>query len=110
MANNPCCSIEMEPRTLNQGQLYHAREVAVDILQKKEPTDEPCGVFIQEATTIQKTEVFVKGDLVDDKLKHVECEEKTRIIGTSCQCICSSNGSIESPDQMNLKEPLSAPF
>ncbi|KAK8629087.1 hypothetical protein V6N13_077944 [Hibiscus sabdariffa] len=37
-----CCSIEMEPRTLKQGQLHHAREMA----QKMEP-EEAAAVFIE---------------------------------------------------------------
>nr|POE53112.1 hypothetical protein CFP56_13656 [Quercus suber] len=38
MANN-CCSIETEPKTLNEGQLNRAREVAADVVQKMEPNE-----------------------------------------------------------------------
>ncbi|KAA0051034.1 uncharacterized protein E5676_scaffold347G00210 [Cucumis melo var. makuwa] len=36
---NVCCSIELEPKTLNQGQLHQAREVAADVVQKLEPSE-----------------------------------------------------------------------
>ncbi|KAI8017261.1 hypothetical protein LOK49_LG04G02733 [Camellia lanceoleosa] len=111
---NPCCTIEMEPRTLNGGQITLAREVAVDIVQKKEP-DVASNIFmglkpvsgINEEVVVQNVET---GDSLD---RVVESEEKKTdiVIGTSCQCSCTTS-IMESPDdlQLKLKEPLSAPF
>lgn len=59
-------------------------------------------VGIQDAAQIVQ-----KGDSIHEL---VECEEKSKIIETTCQCVCSNSGIMESPDPVNLKEPLSAPF
>ncbi|KAJ7011875.1 hypothetical protein NC653_002080, partial [Populus alba x Populus x berolinensis] len=49
---NICCSIEMEPRTLREAQLSHAREEAADVAQKMEPK-EASDVFINVIFHIQ---------------------------------------------------------
>ncbi|KAH7858229.1 hypothetical protein Vadar_021551 [Vaccinium darrowii] len=106
----PCCSIDMEPRTLNMGQLNHAREVAVDIVQKKEP-NEASSIFMKGLEPVvgirDAAQIVQKGDSIHEL---AECEEKSKIIETTCQCVCSNSGIMESPDPVNLKEPLSAPF
>uniref|UniRef100_A0A5B7CBQ0 Uncharacterized protein n=1 Tax=Davidia involucrata TaxID=16924 RepID=A0A5B7CBQ0_DAVIN len=106
---NFCCSIEMEPRTLNEGQLNSAREVAVDIVQKKEAI-EAADIFIEGlrpvVTIKEMAQMALKGDPLN---KLVECNENAGITETSCQCLCTS-AITESPDQSKLKEPLSAPF
>ncbi|KAM3380184.1 hypothetical protein P3S68_005757 [Capsicum galapagoense] len=43
---NFCCPIEMEPKTLKQGQLNLAREVAVDIVQNTE-SGEASNLFLE---------------------------------------------------------------
>ncbi|XP_002299733.3 uncharacterized protein LOC7470576 isoform X1 [Populus trichocarpa] len=125
---NICCSIEMEPRTLREGQLSHARvskafdllqalnvsffqEVAADVAQKMEP-EEASDVFINGLRPVvsikEMSQIEGNGDRHDHKV--VECKEKTaEIIDRPCQCSCIPK-DIESPDQLNLKEPLSAPF
>ncbi|CAL5327807.1 unnamed protein product [Camellia sinensis] len=110
---NPCCTIEMEPRTLNGGQITLAREVAGDIVQKEEP-DEASNIFMGLKPVSEIKEVVVQNvENGDSKDRVVESEEKKtdNVIGTSCQCSCTSS-IMESPDdlQLKLKEPLSAPF
>ncbi|XP_028081068.1 uncharacterized protein LOC114282556 [Camellia sinensis] len=110
---NPCCTIEMEPRTLNGGQITLAREVAGDIVQKEEP-DEASNIFMGLKPVSEIKEVVVENvENGDSKDRVVESEEKKTdiVIGTSCQCSCTSS-IMESPDdlQLKLKEPLSAPF
>ncbi|KAK9281261.1 hypothetical protein L1049_004157 [Liquidambar formosana] len=104
-----CCSIEMEPRTLNEGQLNQAREVAVDIVQKLEP-NEASNAFtegLRSVVPIKEMEQVGKGDELEIPVEHME---KAQIInGKPCQCSCSPT-IIDSPDQADLREPLSAPF
>ncbi|XP_030464605.1 uncharacterized protein LOC115684051 [Syzygium oleosum] len=108
---SPCCPIEMEPRTLRQGQLNHAREVAADVIQKMEP-NKATSIFTEESKPIEPTKDTrrsaedgeeVDGELIEPRKQGAECMEKP------CQCSCASALS-ESPDQLMLKEPLSAPF
>ncbi|KAJ7011873.1 hypothetical protein NC653_002080, partial [Populus alba x Populus x berolinensis] len=108
---NICCSIEMEPRTLREAQLSHAREEAADVAQKMEPK-EASDVFInglRPVVSVKETsQIEGNGDRHGHKVG--ECKEKTaEIVDRPCQCSCIPQ-DIESPDQLNLKEPLSAPF
>ncbi|GFZ08075.1 hypothetical protein Acr_19g0010120 [Actinidia rufa] len=108
----PCCSIEMEPRTLNQGQLTHAREAAVDIVHKNEQK-EASTIFMEGLKPVDPVKEVVwivkKEDTLGRKLV-IECEEKTQLIEPPCKCLCSS-AILESPEKVELiKEPLSAPF
>ncbi|XP_021295071.1 uncharacterized protein LOC110424741 isoform X1 [Herrania umbratica] len=111
---NVCCSIETEPRTLNQGQLSHAMEMAADVAQKLEPR-EASAIFIEmvlnwllqgliSATEIKEVELA-------DKEKEVECNQRAQVTERPCQCSCDN---MESPDTNNilnnLKEPVTAPF
>ncbi|CAA2959223.1 probable inactive ATP-dependent zinc metalloprotease FTSHI 2, chloroplastic [Olea europaea subsp. europaea] len=73
------CSIETEP---NQGQLHHAKEVAIDIVQKKE-ADEVSSIFIdglKPVVAIKNMTVVISEQKVD------ETKEKTQIMETSFQC------------------------
>ncbi|KAL2539212.1 Uncharacterized protein Adt_00190 [Abeliophyllum distichum] len=108
---NFCCSIEMEPRTLNQGQLHHAREIAIDIVQNKE-ADEASSLFIEGLEPVVAIkEMTVVISEVNSLHKVDESKEKTQIMETSCQCSCTSTTAImDSPDQSRVKEPLSSPF
>ncbi|KAL4309447.1 hypothetical protein GQ457_01G039550 [Hibiscus cannabinus] len=90
-----CCSIEMEPRTLKQGQLHHAREMA----QKMEP-EETAAVLIEGIGGVE-----VKQEVKEE-------EKGVNIVGRPCQCACQTL-QIESPDphfNNPVKEPLTAPF
>ncbi|XVE88832.1 hypothetical protein DITRI_Ditri19aG0100300 [Diplodiscus trichospermus] len=113
MANNVCCSIEMEPRTLNQGQINHAREMAADAAQKMERR-EASAIFIEGLGLISAVETEEVHELKDEK--HTEyCKQKSQnIVERPCQCSCNSI-NIESPDPnsiilSNVKEPVTAPF
>ncbi|CAK9310682.1 unnamed protein product [Citrullus colocynthis] len=103
---NVCCSIELEPKTLNQGQLHQAREVAADVVQKLEPS-ETSTVSIDIVERFKPINYrFERGEpqlsLPPPSLGDIK-EERGR-----CQC---SYISAESPNQLQLvKEPLSAPF
>ncbi|KAL9460582.1 hypothetical protein AB3S75_003727 [Citrus x aurantiifolia] len=106
MANiNTCCPIEMEPKTLREVQLNHAIEVAADAVQKMEP-EEASISFIKdsEAVGVEEKERTQKGQQFPNDQKTMN-----PIIKTPCQCSLM-NVNVDSPDQINLKEPLSAPF
>ncbi|CAK9161524.1 unnamed protein product [Ilex paraguariensis] len=107
---NFCCSIETEPRTLNQGQLTHAREAAVDIVQKKEPK-EASSVFVEGMKPVVAIKEMAQVMVLErDSLCNLdESNKKTNVIETACQCSCPS-AVIDSPDEAKFKEPLSAPF
>ncbi|GMH22221.1 hypothetical protein Nepgr_024064 [Nepenthes gracilis] len=84
---NPRCTIEMEPKTLNKEQISlvrndtihqgvqqsHLQEVAVGIIQKVEPTTETSDTFIQEmrpaASVKEKQEAITNDQLIDPKTK-----------------------------------------
>ncbi|KAJ8756172.1 hypothetical protein K2173_024719 [Erythroxylum novogranatense] len=103
---NACCSIEMEPRTLSEGQLSQARQVAADVVQKLVPKEASTIFFNKEA----KPNFLMKEEEEEDKRKgqddkfDVEREE-IKIIQVPCQC-----SNTQSPTELELKEPLSAPF
>ncbi|KAK3219936.1 hypothetical protein Dsin_013906 [Dipteronia sinensis] len=151
---NICCSIEMEPKTLNEGQLNIAREVGADVVQKMESKEATitlikvsliplycisysttCKIFIVSLTKLSCELLFFQGlesvreeqnyeQILKDENsqnKHViegSCsiinsnEKPPQVIERPCQCSLVTNINIaaESPDQINLKEPLSAPF
>ncbi|KAG6384118.1 hypothetical protein SASPL_120517 [Salvia splendens] len=116
---NYCCSIELEPRTLKQGQLDHAREIAVDIVQTKEP-DEASTMFtelqgLKDVVEIKEPAVVVtvSGENLQPQ-KVVEesgrggavFKEEVVTVETYCQCLVVES----SPECRDIKEPLSAPF
>ncbi|XP_043719058.1 uncharacterized protein LOC122666982 isoform X2 [Telopea speciosissima] len=104
------CSIEMEPRTLNQGQLNNAMEAAADIVQKTK-LHKASNVFIEglrPVVPINRREEMVKKR---KKLQTiVDGRGRVLAIERSCECSCSSINFIESPEKSKLREPLSAPF
>nr|XP_011466665.1 PREDICTED: uncharacterized protein LOC105352133 [Fragaria vesca subsp. vesca] len=108
-----CCSIEMEPKTLSQVQLNHAREKAADVVQKTE-SSEASATFSEGLRPIyskrqtERENTSKEGEEVQNKLI-LELEESQVLSERSCQCLCGA-ANIETPDQENLKEPLSAPF
>ncbi|KAL6285633.1 hypothetical protein ACE6H2_010023 [Prunus campanulata] len=108
-----CCSIELEPRTLSEGQLNYARGLAADVVEKMEQ-EEASAVFIQGLRPVGSMKEMVhmiaeEGEQLQSKV--VECkEEEAQILETPpCQCLCPTVNT-ESPDQGRLTEPLSAPF
>ncbi|OIT21813.1 PREDICTED: uncharacterized protein LOC109218406 [Nicotiana attenuata] len=105
------CSIEMEPKTLNQGQLNLAREVAVDIVQNTE-SDEASNIFVEgrkAVIEIKKALMLIEEAHLVENCKEEQVTKTNVVIEASCQCSCPS-AIIDSPDQSKLKEPLSAPF
>ncbi|GAV77552.1 hypothetical protein CFOL_v3_21023 [Cephalotus follicularis] len=96
-------SIELEPRTLNQGQLHHVREVAAGAVQKMEPK-EGSATFERGAVipVMEMQQMEAKRDLVD---KFVKCTQKAKIDERPCQCSCNTN-DIECLNQMKLGPPF----
>ncbi|OVA08553.1 hypothetical protein BVC80_209g297 [Macleaya cordata] len=133
MAHALCCSIEMEPRTLNELQLNDAREAAIDIV-KKQKSNEASNIFIEGLRPVLSIKVMEEEEEEEEQQKPVvECKEKissssstTTITTTAAPpqsviderkpcdyCACNSTITIdESPhDNFNkIREPLSAPF
>ncbi|CAN6707187.1 hypothetical protein ACFX13_025563 [Malus domestica] len=110
-----CCSIETEPRTLSEGQLNHAREIAADVVEKMEPT-EASAIFIEglrpvlDSVKEMKHMTDEEGEQLQLQTKLVEWKEEAQILEGPCQCLCST-AIVETPDQeTRLTEPVSAPF
>ncbi|KAI3427655.1 uncharacterized protein J3R85_009214 [Psidium guajava] len=74
------CPIEMEPRTLREGQLNHAREVAADVIQKMEP-DKATSIFTEGLKPISPMKDTWRpaknGEEVDGE--PIECKSKGRM-------------------------------
>lgn len=62
---------------------------------------------LEPVVRIKETVKIVQRE--DSIHKLVENEQKAKITETTCQCVCNP-GIMESPDLVQLKEPLSAPF
>ncbi|KAJ4718060.1 Mannose-6-phosphate isomerase [Melia azedarach] len=115
MANiNLCCSIEMEPKTLSEVQLNHAREVAAYVVQELEPKEASI-IFIKGLEPVEVDRD--KEEKAQDFLKPVESNavvnvQKTTTIEKPCQCSLIKVNNVVAPpdDEINLKGPLSAPF
>ncbi|XP_012069104.1 uncharacterized protein LOC105631559 isoform X2 [Jatropha curcas] len=111
-----CCPIELEPKTLKEDQLIHAREVAADVVQKMEPEEAQAStIFIKGMTAVvsikEMDNIEENGYGEDDKRLAADCnKESSEIIDSPCQCsvISTSTTNLEFPEQ--IKEPLSAPF
>ncbi|XP_011080609.1 uncharacterized protein LOC105163815 [Sesamum indicum] len=113
---NFCCSIELEPRTLNQGQLNHVREIAVDIVQRKEPDDEASMILNHDqglrkpVVATKETVVLVVSDVATPPPSKEVIETEITTVETYCQCSASALTVESSPEECRVKEPLSAPF
>ncbi|KAF3647309.1 putative nucleoporin NUP53-like [Capsicum annuum] len=104
----------MEPKTLKQGQLNLAREVAVDIVQNTE-SGEASNLFLEGGkTVVQLKEALVLIEEAESALQEAdptgEVVKTNVVIQASCQCACPTAIIDDSPEQSKLKEPLSAPF
>ncbi|KAK4269332.1 hypothetical protein QN277_022503 [Acacia crassicarpa] len=127
MANPTRRSIELEPKTLSQGQLSQARKVAADVVQKMEPK-RASALFtegLEHSSEEEMTEVDDEEEEHEEKdveeIKPVGCIEKIeeKIEEKVCNMsVYSSSSSImvdslSSSDQLHhihQHEPLSAPF
>ncbi|KAF5453106.1 hypothetical protein F2P56_028044 [Juglans regia] len=110
MANNIRCSIEMEPKTLNQLQLNHAREVAADVVQRMEP-NEASALFTDRVRFNEESRPLIPVNYHDQAERKTGGEKqqlhdqpvggkemKVHIIGRSCLCACTTENDAESPD------------
>ncbi|KAK9102334.1 hypothetical protein Sjap_019588 [Stephania japonica] len=105
-----CCSIETEPRTLNQGQLSHAREAAVDMVQKLESngrTNMTMGGLMRPVISAREMEEIMMDqqgirqikDLINDQQHDGYCDDKSNsstgtadvdfVEGTYDVCACT---------------------
>ncbi|XP_010253996.1 PREDICTED: uncharacterized protein LOC104595110 [Nelumbo nucifera] len=101
-----CYSIEMEPKTLNEGELNDARVAAVDIIQKMDPK-KASDVFTEGLRpVISVKEMKEKTERRDQLHKLVKCEEFAQVT----DCLCTLENIDESPDKAMFRETLSAPF
>ncbi|GAB4842288.1 hypothetical protein Ancab_012258 [Ancistrocladus abbreviatus] len=126
---NRCCAIELEPKTLNQGQISYAREEAVGIFQKVKPTEASTTlvqisiagcpwptcmcICMQEMRQIGSLEGIKEAAEMNDQL-HPEkvrgCENTATNAERLPHCSCMQP-VIESPDNSTTgREPLTAPF
>ncbi|XP_038986573.1 uncharacterized protein LOC103710244 isoform X2 [Phoenix dactylifera] len=99
------CTIEMEPRTLSEGELNDAREAAVAIIQSKEPK-EALSIFTQGKSLTGA----VKGPGEEVERQGHGIEEGTGLAKKSWNLPCGPDSSEEFPDGTKLREPLSSPF
>ncbi|XP_024971543.1 uncharacterized protein LOC112510376 [Cynara cardunculus var. scolymus] len=100
-----CCPIETEPKTLNQVELNHVREVAVGVLKDNEPSE--ANRILSEG---MKPIMGVKEmTIAIERKDSIHKLQGTVTVGEAI-CQCSVVGPASTPDQHNLKEPLSAPF
>ncbi|XP_010691428.1 uncharacterized protein LOC104904755 isoform X3 [Beta vulgaris subsp. vulgaris] len=88
------CAIEMEPKTLNEGQINHARG-------------------LREVESLEGIEQIIKEDEVITKLGNSrvdDCskDEKNKN-ESSHHCLCTTI-LINSPDELTRREPVTAPF
>ncbi|KAF5205924.1 hypothetical protein FRX31_004492 [Thalictrum thalictroides] len=103
----------MEPRTLNEGQINHARKAAVNIIQNTE-SNESSTAFIEGLKPVvpikEIEEMFERRHqfqkLVDSKETAVAAIEPAAVHN----CACNTVNVDESPDMAKIREPLSAPF
>ncbi|CAI0474705.1 unnamed protein product [Linum tenue] len=115
MAAKICCPIEMEPKTLSEGQLNHARELAADVVLNLEP-EEVSTIFTKKATTLVSPNIAAAGGTVDGQMRKKDEAVAAADDGAvaACQCCCidptNSFGGGLSLDELKLKEPLTAPF
>ncbi|CAO2813367.1 unnamed protein product [Amaranthus hypochondriacus] len=115
MATGLPCPIEMEPKTLKEVQLNHAREQAVAI-QKMEPQNAP-DIFFQGLKEVGSLDGKKKNANKEDHMGRLDdivdgCIKNDNIkIDSSHHCLCTKI-LIEPPipDEFREREPLTAPF
>ncbi|KAI9107834.1 hypothetical protein K1719_021170 [Acacia pycnantha] len=127
MANTTRRSIELEPKTLSQGQLSHARKVAADVVQKMEPKG-ASALFTEglehsseeEMTEVDEEEEHEEKDV--EEIKPVGCIEKIEekieekvcnmnvYSSSSSSVMVDSSSSSDQLHHIHQHEPLSAPF
>ncbi|XP_072961124.1 uncharacterized protein [Typha angustifolia] len=102
-------SIEMEPRTLNVGELNNAREEAMEI-QEKEPM-EASNIFtegMKGISTIEEKEKELERQNNVHRL--MEIKEESEVCSESWDASCSWNNAEEHSERITRRETLSSPF
>ncbi|CAM8910770.1 unnamed protein product [Rhodiola kirilowii] len=115
-----CCSIEMEPRTLSEGQLNQAREIAGGIVNKFERRDAEI-IFTEGLKPIHSTKEVGSEIIESAQRERIEngiaiagvTNEKAQIMEKPCQCALAP--PVEEPStkhqaHLMLQEPHTAPF
>nr|GEZ84122.1 hypothetical protein [Tanacetum cinerariifolium] len=100
-----CCPIETEPKTLNQVELGHARELAVGVVKDNKPS-EASRILNEGMKPVIGVEEMAKAIERQDSIHKIQGIDTTR----EAVCQCSMIGVVSTPDPCNIKEPLSAPF
>ncbi|KAF7814232.1 hypothetical protein G2W53_028201 [Senna tora] len=120
MAADIFCSFELEPRTLSQGQLNQAREVAAGEAQNLVPTELASSLIFNEGVMPNGRKEMGEsekngGEEVNDdenywmeKKEEVEVDKKAYWLCTTS--ITTHQSSHHHTHHVNAKEPLSAPF
>ncbi|KAJ9568345.1 hypothetical protein OSB04_004311 [Centaurea solstitialis] len=100
-----CCPIETEPKTMNQVELNQVREVAVGVVKDNEPSEASriLSEGLKPVMGVEEMAVAIERKDSIHKLQDV-------VANGEAVCQCSVIGPVSTPDQCNLKEPLSAPF
>ncbi|CAM8920434.1 unnamed protein product [Rhodiola kirilowii] len=117
------CSIEMEPRTLSEGQLNQAREIAGAIVNKFERRDAEI-IFTEGLKPIHSTKEVGSEIIESAQRERIEngiaiaggvTNEKAQIMEKPCQCAMAP--PVEEPStqhqahlMLQLQEPHTAPF
>ncbi|CAL9771177.1 unnamed protein product [Musa acuminata subsp. burmannicoides] len=101
------CPIEMEPKTLNEGELSNAREAAVEIIQTK-VAKEASTIFTQGKKAVKTAEQMRKEIEKRDQLEKLVGEgEGSGVRSGSWDLPCTDD---EISDGITSTEPLSSPF
>ncbi|KAI3521552.1 hypothetical protein L1887_11023 [Cichorium endivia] len=100
-----CCPIETEPKTLNQVELNHAREVAVGVLKENEPS-EASRILNEGMKPVIGVEEMTMVIERKDSIYKLQGMSTT----SEAVCQCSVTDVVSTPGQSKLKEPFSAPF
>ncbi|KAJ8479643.1 hypothetical protein OPV22_023370 [Ensete ventricosum] len=101
------CPIEMEPKTLTEGELSNAREAAVEIIQTKVPK-EASTIFIQGKKAVKTAEQTRTEIKTRDRLEKLVGEGE----GSGVRCGSSDLpfADDEISDGITSREPFSSPF
>ncbi|KAI4331429.1 hypothetical protein MLD38_029619 [Melastoma candidum] len=114
-----CCPIELEPRTLSQVQLNHAREAAADVVGKMEPAGattifteglKPVRTSKEMERSIELAGLRDRYECGGDDMESSEEEKLRRTKEKTCECSCKAAAIDSSDEAIKIKEPASSPF
>uniref|UniRef100_A0A7N1A9G1 Uncharacterized protein n=1 Tax=Kalanchoe fedtschenkoi TaxID=63787 RepID=A0A7N1A9G1_KALFE len=112
-----CCAIETEPRTLSQGQLNQAREIAGGIANNFEPREAEIiftkglrPVNSDKESGLEIISENSRGEWMETTTS-IAINQKGRIMEKPCQCALAPPSPEESSTQdQSVQEPYTAPF